>query len=35
MNSIKVDSDSNPLRDQNGFCIRCEPGSKIDKLSHC
>jgi hypothetical protein len=23
--SIKVDKDSNPIRDERGFCVRCEP----------
>lgn len=25
---IKVDEEMNPIRDANGFCIKCKPGEK-------
>ncbi len=25
---IKIDQDSNPIRDSNGFCVQCKPGEK-------
>jgi solute carrier family 27 fatty acid transporter 1/4 len=25
---IKVDDETNPIRDKNGFCITCKPGEK-------